>query len=617
VDEDLQRRLETQRELLARARRLRPGASVPYLAHLRVEVGGRTRDVLLAEAALPGSTPPIVDWETAPLAGVFFECAEGDAYEIEAGERLVEGTVLEKNLVGIEGGAIRTVVTPQSIVEGTRTTPRVPVLDPGDQARRPRSPADVELDAIQQAIVDLPPGTPVLVLGEAGSGKTTVALRRVARLAHGLGRRRRSAVIVPTDGLRRRAERVLARLGCEDVEVTTFEAFVLKQARRAFTGLPRALSGDAPAAVLRVKRDPALRVALRRLAAARRPRRRALADREDLEHLFGDSALLAEIAAASHVPLPPTQRADVLRHTHVQFSERSETELAGVDEDRLQTVDGSSLDEGTPLSDAGSIDVEDHAVLFELDRLRAEHLRRPATEPRPYDLLFVDEAQELAPLELRLLGRSLAPRGTLLVAGDANQQVDAGAFFGGWPATLEELQIPRAQVVTLARPYRCPPAVNELARHVIDPSAPPPVPDPSVRFVRTTSELHLVSWLVDEVRRVQQTRGPSRVGVITPGPAAARRLARLLGRGIEAHASIEEEATAAGVVVLSVLEAKGLELDCVIVSEASPAAYPGADAARRALYVAVTRAAHQLVLTTSSRWSPVIAAIAERQEIVG
>ena len=81
------------------------------------------------------------------------------------------------------------------------------------------------------------------------------------------------------------------------------------------------------------------------------------------------------------------------------------------------------------MNDAGTVDVEDFAALFELDRLRAELRGARAEHPRRYDALVIDEAQELAPLELKLLGRCVAAGGTLVVAGDAGQQVDATACF--------------------------------------------------------------------------------------------------------------------------------------------------------------------------------------------
>lgn len=64
-----------------------------------------------------------------------------------------------------------------------------------------RRPLDVTLDAAQQRVVDLPGPRHALVLGEAGFGKTTVALRRLEALAHRAGPAFRGAVVVPTEGL--------------------------------------------------------------------------------------------------------------------------------------------------------------------------------------------------------------------------------------------------------------------------------------------------------------------------------------------------------------------------------------------------------------------------------
>ena len=52
-------------------------------------------------------------------------------------------------------------------------TPRPAALQ-----ERPRSLIEVELDAAQRLAVEQPAGSPMLVLGEAGHGKTTVAINR-------------------------------------------------------------------------------------------------------------------------------------------------------------------------------------------------------------------------------------------------------------------------------------------------------------------------------------------------------------------------------------------------------------------------------------------------------
>ena len=62
-----------------------------------------------------------------------------------------------------------------------------------------------------------------------------------------------------------------------------------------------------------------------------------------------------------------------------------------------------------------------------------------------------------------------------------------------------------------------------------------------------------------------------------------------------------------GVDVTDVENCKGLEFDYVVVPDASAAAYPDRDDARRRLHVAVTRASHQLWLATGGAWSPLVA----------
>src|SRR5262249_48267629 len=59
--------------------------------------------------------------------------------------------------------------------------------------------------------------------------------------------------------------------------------------------------------------------------------------------------------------------------------------------------------------------------------------------------------------------------------------------------------------------------------------------------------------------------------------------------------------------VSTVDEVKGLEFDYVIVPDANDEAYPADGAARRALYVAVTRARHQVVLAHTGRATPLLA----------
>ncbi len=583
IEKTLIRRLESLQELVQRASR-------PVSAHLRIQTGGRVRDIFLGDVGNPASRPPVVDWERAPLADVFFEAREGDDYELDLGDRSLEGQVLERNLLRIVDGTLAEVITEDEHCvlgpEGWSIVARAETLLPRPGDRRPRT---VKLDAAQQAIVDRPPNEDVLVLGEAGAGKTTVAVHRIQRL---LARnpRWRAGVIVPTEPLRHRIENMLSRLGVTRVQVLGFDRWASLEARQAFPGLPTRDSRHAPAGIVRIKRDPALRVAMRELASRwSRGKRRIV--RNDLGDLFGDRSLL-ELMAAHAEPLVPLPQIDeVLEHTRVQFSEE---QWSGDDGEAITGVDGAGLDDD---SDAGTLDPEDPPVLFALDKLRAERSGSPAIDPRPFDLLFVDEAQELAPFELELLGR--ARRRSLIVAGDAGQQVDPSANFLGWDATLRDLGVPDAAQTELKIGYRCPPPISDFA-HVIAQGGRAAASD-AVRFVPHAHDTHLISWLVDELRALRLQDPAATIGVVARDAA---RLTRLLSRATSVVGA--EELLPGATHVVSVVAAKGLEFDTVIVADANEHSFPDSPASRRALYVAITRATHQLVLAWSGKASPLL-----------
>lgn len=640
LDRSQQELIEEQLRLHQAVRAVLPGADTPYFAHMRVETGGRVRDVLLGWRALRERGVLMIDWQSAPLAAVFFECTEGEEYEITVGEHELSGTLIERNLVGFERGELVEIITSRQTLS-RRSTGTWALAGHGSSILEPRpeharsertAPIHVELDATQRRAVTMPAGRPVLVLGEAGCGKTTVALHRLAFLktqADEQDRPCRAAVIVPSEGLRRFTRAMLERIDLDDVEVWLYDRWAAEQARSAFGDIPKKESQDATAGVLQVKRHAALRVALETLvrAAPRRSQgRKARVRRSDLLHLFGDSALLEEVRSASQGAITPRMIQEVLAHTHVQFLQTTEEEYAHVDADRLQTVDGRSIDEGTPMQDARTIDVEDYAVLFELDRLRSQDAAQPL--PRMYDCIVVDEAQELAPLELTLIGRALHAGGSLIVAGDAAQQVDPSACFRDWQTTMTELGARDHEAVTLEVSYRCPPEVTALARVIRDQvldraPAPPaghePAHSSALAIMRFDNECHLVAMMIDSLRALYATDPLATVAVICRTPDAARRLARMLGRGIDLRLALGGDfAFDAGINVTCVPEVKGLEFDYVVVPDASAAVYPVDAAARHALYVAVTRAVHQLVLASVGSLTPLLAHVAGepgRQEV--
>jgi superfamily I DNA/RNA helicase len=618
-------RIENQLRLFEAARPHLPRDPTPhYLAHLALESRGKRTDVLLTTQAgsrhVGGGARELllVDWQSSPLAELFFSHAEGKRYRIVARGAASTGKVLERNLVGFDGDQLVELTTSAAVFSrrGSETwqkskAPNLKLLPRREQQRkRAASLVDVTLDPAQLGVVRLPPGKPLLVLGEAGHGKTTVALHRLAYLLNAEPPPERALLIVPAEGLRQLIEPLMKRLGV-DVEVRLYDGFARRQARRAFRDTPRRESRDATAGTVRLKRSRALGAALDVIAArkparvdddvdARERRTDAHVRHADLQALFGDRALLELASAASPQPFPQHVIQETLEHTRIQFARSSEREFAHVEASRLAAVDGQELDEGTPMQDAGSIDAEDHAVLFEIDRRRAELRRLPATEPVRYDCIVLDEAQEFAAFELALIGRSLAQAGSLIVAGDADQQLDAGAGFESWERTMEALGCETYERRVLHVGYRCPPEVATLARALLaDPAASSHATSAGsgVGQLSFTTEAHLAVWLISALRELEKRDRSASVAVICRTAATAQRLSRVLRFALENRLVLDGNfAHHAATNVTTVDQVKGLEFDFVIVPDATPANYPDTRAARRALYVALTRARHQLVL---------------------
>jgi DNA helicase-2/ATP-dependent DNA helicase PcrA len=83
----------------------------PYFGHLRLEEGGKRRDVLIGARSFvePGSGVQIVDWRNAPVSRLFYRYEEGDAYEERLGDKLVEGEVIARRTVAIVDADLRRV----------------------------------------------------------------------------------------------------------------------------------------------------------------------------------------------------------------------------------------------------------------------------------------------------------------------------------------------------------------------------------------------------------------------------------------------------------------------------------------------------------------------------
>jgi DNA helicase-2/ATP-dependent DNA helicase PcrA len=323
--------------------------ATPYFGHLRLreEVRGRgvvERDVLVGRATFVDAAARIniVDWRHAPVSQLFYRYAEGSDYEERFGERDVEGEIVARRILTIEGGMLRRVACPQGVwarrpgggwertdlplheLAGGEQTAALPARGVLGAAPAGRQALDRHLPEIaalidprQFEVITARDSGVVVIQGGAGSGKTTVGLHRLGYLAFNSPDKfppRRLAVVTGGAALAAYIGQLLPSLGVAGVRALTFAELAARELGAELPWLRATIADDAVAVVTRVKSHPALLHELERLCAARARKRSSRAAVEIWADLLTDRGrLVALLAGASELPIAERDVAEAHR----------------------------------------------------------------------------------------------------------------------------------------------------------------------------------------------------------------------------------------------------------------------------------------------------------------
>jgi DNA helicase IV len=598
-----------------------------------------------------GQEPVVVDWR-APVAEPFYR-ATGRAPMGLARRR--HFATKGRQLLGIEdelfGDALRVAGGngassdgESSSVELTGRGALLTAIETGRTGRLTDIVATIQGEQDEIIRSELP-GL-LIVQGGPGTGKTVVALHRAAYLlyTHRFPLEGQGVLVVgPNRLFLGYIEQVLPSLGEAGVELVVLADLLTEPVRVRGTDEP---------ATGRVKGD--LRMA-KVLAKAVRDRRRPL--RQDLRVPFGVETLRLTATQSATIIADARRRA----RTHnagrrfveqgvfdalARSSRRDDVNAAAV-RDRVRRTDEvrGALDWMWPLltpaqflhdlfgsrallrSAAGndlndtqrealyrdrSESVDDVVFASDdvplLDEARAllgprPRRRRVGTEDddvRTYGHIVVDEAQDLSPMQLRMLGRR-SLNGSMTVVGDIAQATGAWAH-ANWDEIIAQLPDRKpARRAELTIGYRIPAPNMELAARVLHVAAPDLAPPRSIRedgspplFVSVLPDDDFGRAIADVAVSELEAVGTGNVGVIVPSS-----MVDVVSSGLEGAGVTFGDATRHGlderITVVPIGLAKGLELDASIVVE--PAAIVDQEAqGLRALYVALTRATKRLAI---------------------
>lgn len=560
----------------------------------------------------------VSDWRS-PVAALFYDFEPGPAaFDAPAGRR--EGTLLRKRQIAVEDGRLSWAADSTSSV---RDEVLARALSRSSDAKMHDIVASIQRE--QNAVIrDEAPGT-LVIQGVAGSGKTSIALHRVAYLLYRQKERLTSqsvAILSPSRVFADYISGVLPELGEEPVRSWSLHdlaSLLLEGVAKVAPPVPFADEAD----LVRAARAAAkgTEAFARQLAAWLDGQLGAKGDLFEPHDLavggaVAEAAWLAERFAA-YAPVPFDERLDLVagdalelahgatfgRYAHAMPTRR---ELRGRLLRMMRAKNPLSLYKRF-LADTGQsklfrapakgcVEWEDAFPIALCAAAFAGPDGFAATAGVRH--LVIDEMQDLTPAAHEAVARLFRADKTIL--GDGNQLVD------GRPATAPETvaaHYPDARVVRLMTSYRSTYEITELAARVLPVAGLAAVErhGEAPRMVRCGDTAGVLA-AVDEAIGRWRTAGRRTLGIIAKSDFLAARYAELIGRDHDATLLTDEtDIYPGGIVVTSVRLAKGLEFDEAVLLDADGRQY-ATEADRNLLYVAVTRAMH--ALTTLYRDAP-------------
>ncbi|QPJ65750.1 MAG: ATP-binding domain-containing protein [Candidatus Nitrohelix vancouverensis] len=583
----------------------------------------------------------IVDWRSGPLSALYFNYQQGEEFfeEINGRERI--GKIKLRRSYKADQGQLIQIETTEGVFqkkEGEWTR-----LDEDMQAAAMRSRAgrskEKRLPSIlslitseQYEMITTDPHRPVVIQGSAGSGKTTVALHRLAWLLHennSFASAENTRIIVMNKSLQVYVGATLPSMGIHDVSATTFNSWAFAFAREAGVDQNRFKFQELPADVEEIKSSERSLALLRSYV-----QRQSDALDATVRDAVASSAYLLAIWEASSskacLPrlrdflfdvgkekLPPDEKESIVAtlNSKLQRLEDYPQDIYDLFMDTafLQQFLGS--DRAPTLELLGRrteknqqsrlLDFFDLTLILKLIQIKNGGLPAKNGGYVKLDHLVVDEAQDFGPVEFDVLFGAVKSKRDVTIVGDVSQKIVFSRKFPGWDRLLASLGIPKNELVRLEVSYRCTAPIINLARKIEGKQtdiegrrgSPPhwiqaeTYEDLLFRMAEWADKLrkkdpnYLIALICRRTRQAMEFK--EELEQYIPGVRLGRR---------------EMFSFEPGIMVTNVHQVKGLEFDAVALIDPSEDNYPShQEESRNLLYVAITRAQDELALAVHDK----------------
>ncbi|MBX7147637.1 AAA family ATPase [bacterium] len=552
----------------------------PYFARVVTEENGRKIEFRLGTASFPDER--IIDWRKAPISKLYYDYKEGEEFceTIQGRER--EGIItLKRAYQGVER-VLNVVETSTGTVywnDGKWNFDDSSLLMSRKAGQDGHLPPILSLITPEQfRLITSDADLPMIIQGVAGSGKTTVALHRLAWLLHPDNsdiKPKNTLVVMLNRSLRNYVETTLPELGIEGVSIKTYYQWVHgllnnMVGRRPFD------DGQIHRTVEQFKSSQVVLELMEKYVAS-------TPHNDDSTDYLSD--LFQFYKFILPLPFPGFAKGVVCDHINMLLSKKR-------------------------------TDYLDDTLLLHLIFKRKGYY--PVTDRNLHaalDHIVIDECQDFGAAEIGALLNALNEGRTITLVGDRAQKIVMGRNFKSWESFLADIGFKDIKPVSLNVSYRTTDEIMEIAHALrMDDEARPQLSavrhGPAPRMIKTESpEITpaVVGQWVDE--RVRES-AHSLSCVICRNPKDAKMLTDQLRK--MGHTSVrlgyrDQFTFTPGVVVTNVNQVKGLEFRNVLVVEPTSSHYHSSnEEERNLLYVAVTRAEVMLDFVCSGEVSKLL-----------
>jgi DNA helicase-2/ATP-dependent DNA helicase PcrA len=563
-------------------------AEQPYFARVVMVEEGTEIEFKLGTASFPQQR--IIDWRKAPISKLYYDYREGEDFSetIQGQDR--NGIIqLRRSYQGVENQLHR-IETAQGVITRTNQGWRVQSIHPSlsrTEEHDGHLPPILSLITAEQfALITRNAQKPIVIQGIAGSGKTTVALHRLAWLLHednSDAEPEKCLVVMFNRSLKAYVETTLPELKIRSVPIRTFSQWA--------NDLLNDLIGPRPRGTFEKGRE--------------------------LE-LFKSSSLCLKLLFEYVAEKPHSKNKSFVEDLFEFYSSLQK-------KDPLWRRWELVRDQLKSQTEKKICELQDDPLLLHL--IYAEHGFYPARSAKSLGLcdhLVIDEAQDFGSVEIRALLNALDHERTVTIVGDVAQKIVGGRDFGGWDELLKDAGFTETMPISLTVSFRSTQEIMEVAEHLRgqkfsqkeNTSSGRRGPPPTFRRVENPTVLphRIGQWIA--ARQKDSPRSLS--AILCRWPKQAVQLMeelRKIGYPAVRLGHRENFDFSPGITLTNVHQVKGLEFRNVLIVEPSEENYKStSEEEANLLYVAVTRAEERLDFIGTQKASSLLPKLAKPEE---